>query len=243
MRFYRGILAFILATALHSFAAAEPSRPPIIEHGPRDSKMIALTFDACPTGKPEEFDEKVIDVLVTETVPATLFLSGRWVEKNEEHVKFLAGHPQFELANHSFYHPHMVEKTDDRDLRELKRTQALIKKLTGKKPRFFRPPYGEVDERVAKLAADAGLITIQYDLASGDPDPGLSAKRIARVILRDAKGGSIIVFHMNGNGAHTAEELPAVIAGLREKGFTLVTVGEMMQKNEVAKVSKAGKSR
>lgn len=203
--------------------------PLIVEHGPRESKKIALTFDACPTGKSEEFDEGVIDILVKEKVPATLFLSGRWVEKNGDKAKFLASQPQFELANHSYFHPHMTDKDDDRVKRELARSQAVIRKVTGKKPRYFRPPYGEVDERVARLASEAGLVTIQYDIASGDPDPGLSAKRIARSVLADAQGGSIVVFHMNGNGVRTAEVLPEVIAGLRQKGFTLVTVGELLK--------------
>ncbi len=202
--------------------------PLIVEHGPRNTHQIALTFDACPTGTPDEYDEKVIGILLREKVPATLFLSGRWVEKNVEKAKYLAGQPQFEMANHSFYHPHMPEKDDDRVLRELKRTQALIKKVTGKTPRYFRPPYGEVDERVAKIVVEEGLVTIQYDLASGDPDPDLSAKRIARVVLRDAQGGSIIVFHMNRKGVHTAEVLPEVIQGLRQKGFTFVTIGELL---------------
>src|SRR5512147_3317277 len=77
----------------------------IIEHGSRDSRKIALTFDACPTGRPDEYDEKVIEVLLREKVPATLFLSGRWVEKNPEKAKFLASKPQFEIAAHSYYHP------------------------------------------------------------------------------------------------------------------------------------------
>ncbi len=148
----------------------------IIEHGRRDSREIAITFDACPTTLPDEYDEKVIEVLLREKTPATLFLSGRWVEKNLETVKFLAAQPQFEIANHTFWHPHLLEKDDERILSELKRTQAIIKKTTGRTPRYFRPPYGEVDERVAAIARKAGLVTIQYDIASGDPDPGLSAR-------------------------------------------------------------------
>ena len=210
--------------------AAEGSQQLIFEHGPRSSSMIALTFDACPTGKLNEYDEKVIDVLVKENVPATLFMSGRWVEKNPEKSKLLASYPQFEIAAHSYYHPHMMDKDDERVLRELKRTQTLIKRITGRTPRYFRPPFGEVDERIAKIAAGAGLITVQYDIASGDPDPGLSPQKIVRSVLRDAKGGSIIVFHMNGNGVHTADILPQIINGLREKGFSLVTIGELLKK-------------
>ncbi len=224
------LLIAILFRVCFSFPAlAESSKPLIVEHGPRNTHKIALTFDACPTGTADEYDEKVIEILLREKVPATLFLSGRWVEKNVEKSKFLSSRPQFEIANHGFYHPHMMEKTDERVKRELVRTQAIIQKITGKRPRYFRPPYGEADERVANIAAAAGLVTIQYDLASGDPDPNLSAKGICRCALRDAQGGSIIVFHMNRKGVHTAEVLPQVIQGLREKGFTFVTVRELLE--------------
>jgi len=223
-------LLVVVCAATLGLSSSAIADPLLVEHGPRDVRAIALTFDACPTGRSEEYDERVIDILLKEKAPATLFLSGRWVEKNADKVKLLASYPQFELANHAYWHPHMLEKDDARVLRELTRTQAIIKKITGKKPNYFRPPFGETDERIEKLAQGAGLTTIQYDLASGDPDPGLSAARIARIMLRDAKAGSIIVFHMNRNGVHTAEALPEIIHGLRKKGFTLVTVGELLKK-------------
>ncbi len=227
-KFFGRILgSFIVLLSLCSYSVADGL---VIEHGRRDSREIAITFDACPTTLPDEYDEKVIEVLLREKTPATLFLSGRWVEKNLETVKFLAAQPQFEIANHAFWHPHLLEKDDDRILRELKRTQAIIKKTTGRTPHYFRPPYGEVDERVAAIAQKAGLVTILYDIASGDPDPGLSARRIMRGIAQEAKAGSIIVFHMNRKGVHTAEVLPGIIDDLRKKGFTLVTVGELLKK-------------
>ena len=219
----------VLLLSAPRIESAETQTSLIIEHGPRDSRSIALTFDACPTALTDEYDEDVIRVLLREKVPATLFLSGRWVEKNPAQAKFLADQRQFEIAAHSYYHPHLLEKTDDRIAREMKKTQAVIKKITGKTPRYFRPPFGEVDERVAMLAQQAGLTTIQYDIPSGDPDPGLPPRRIVRAILRDAKGGSIIVFHMNRKGAHTAEFLPEIIDGLRKRGFTLVIVGELLK--------------
>jgi peptidoglycan/xylan/chitin deacetylase (PgdA/CDA1 family) len=226
---HRGALWVALVFgASAAVVAADASLPLIVEHGPRDGEMIALTFDACPTGNEDEYDEKVIEVLEKETVPATLFLSGRWVEKNAGKARDLASRPQFEIGNHAYWHPHLTGKDDDRVLRELKRTQAVIGKVTGQQPRYFRPPYGEVDERVAKLAKEAGLVTVQYDIASGDPDPALAPARIIRAVLGEARGGSIVVFHMNGKGAHTAEVLPAIITGLRQKGYELTTVGDLL---------------
>ncbi len=216
---------FLIGFLAQPLAAGESL---IIEHGKRD-KQVALTFDACPTTLSDEYDEGVVEILLRENVPATLFLSGRWVEKNPEKAKYLANQKNFEIAAHSYWHPHLLEKDNARVLREMKRTQDIIEKVTGKTPRYFRPPYGEVDERIAKLANQVGLVTIQYDIASGDPDPCLSGKRIVRSVLREAKGGSIIVFHMNKKGVHTAEVLPSIIKGLRDKGFTLVTVGNMLK--------------
>lgn len=231
MRNYRTVLIIIVLLVCGcAIALAGTETSLIIDHGPRYSKQIALTFDACPTSRPDGYDEKVIDILMRMNVPATLFLSGRWVEKNPVKAKFLADQPLFEIGNHTYFHPHLTEKTDDRVVREFKRSQAEIGKVTGKTPRCFRPPFGEVNEHVAELASQAGLMTIRYDIASGDPDPDLSPERIVRIILRDARGGSIIVFHMNRNGVHTAELLEKVVVGLRSRGFTLVTVGEMLGK-------------
>jgi peptidoglycan/xylan/chitin deacetylase (PgdA/CDA1 family) len=220
------VLPILLLVVVVATAHADEA---IISQGSRTAHQIALTFDACPTSHADEYDSNVIDVLLREQVPATLFLSGRWVERNREHAKFLAGQPLFELAAHSYSHAHLLNKDDKRVLRELTDTQRIIRNVTGKTPKYFRAPFGEVDERIANLALTAGLTTIQYDLESGDPDPSLSAKRITSVVVRDAKNGSIIVFHMNRNGIKTAEVLPGIIAGLRKRGFRLVTVGELLK--------------
>lgn len=201
----------------------------VIDHGPRTVAKVAVTFDACPTDLADEYDDSVVATLIKENVHATLFMSGRWVEKNPEKAKMLASMPQFEIAAHSYYHPHLPQKDVPRIEREIKRTQEMIKKVTGKTPKYFRAPYCEIDPRVVQLASAAGLTTIQYDVASGDPDPHLSARKIVQGVLHDAKNGSIIIFHMNRKGVRTAEVLPEVIRGLRKKGFELVTVGELLK--------------
>ncbi|MDH4162137.1 MAG: polysaccharide deacetylase family protein [Nitrospirota bacterium] len=238
----RKIVLSLLCISFPAVPAFAENTPLIIEHGPRDVKKVALTFDACPTSHHDEYDQQVVEVLTREKVHATLFMSGRWVEKNEERARELAAQPLFEIGNHAYWHPHMTAKDDERVLRELRGTQAIIRKLTGKRPKYFRPPFGEVDERVAKLAARAGLTVIQYDVASGDPDPGLTPKKIARAVVEDAKGGSIVVFHMNRNGVHTAEVLPGVISGLRKRGFELVTVGELLKSGVSDKVVRGKRS-
>ncbi|MCX6134458.1 MAG: polysaccharide deacetylase family protein [Ignavibacteriales bacterium] len=217
----------LLATAKPS-GTIQPIAPVVILHGPRDLKVIALTFDACSTTLPSRYDERITNILIETKTPATLFLGGKWMEEEPEHTRQLASHPQFELANHTYQHPHLNTMSDDSIRHELQRTQDVMDSLTGKRPTLFRPPYGEYNDRVVRVAAELGLKTIQFDLASGDPDPGFTKEKLISYVTSMAKNGSIVVMHINRRGWHTAEALPEIIARLRGRGFTFETVSEMI---------------
>ena len=208
---------------------AAPVNPQVVFHGGRSRKQVALTFDACATKIASGYDEEVIRVLIETRTPATLFLGGKWMLEHPDQTRRLAAVDLFELGNHSFLHPHMPRIPDDQVRRELEWTQIVMYSLTGRQAALYRPPYGEHDERISRIAADAGLITVQFDLASGDPDPGLSKERLVRSVTAGARSGSIVVMHMNGRGWKTAEALPDIIGELRSQGFSLVTVGEMLR--------------
>jgi peptidoglycan-N-acetylglucosamine deacetylase len=208
--------------------ALPPVTPEVVKNGLRRKKRIALTFDACSTQAPSHFDERVVHTLIDMQVPATLFLGGKWMEEHPDETIELAQHPQFELANHTYLHPHLPRESDERVHEELTRTQDMLYTLTGRRATLFRAPYGELDARVVQLAAQDGMIAIQYDLASGDPDPNISTKRLIEYVSDQAKNGSIVVMHMNGRGWHTADALPRIVLRLRKKGFKLVTVSELL---------------
>ncbi len=211
-----------------------PPLPPVpaevIFHGLRDAKWVALTFDACSTRQPSHYDERVTQVLVDKKVPATIFLGGKWIEENLDHTKYLASLPQFELGNHTFLHPHLTRVSETRLRQELTWTQAVLYTVTGRQATLFRAPYGEYDHRIVRYAAEAGLTTIQYDLASGDPDVHATKEKLIEYVVANAHSGSIIVMHINRRGWHTAEALPEIIDSLRQRGFTFVTVGELLAK-------------
>ncbi len=202
--------------------------PMLIEHGDRNAPRIALTFDACSTREPGRLDEQVTSILVATHTPATIFLGGKWMTEEQNHTRYLASFPQFELANHTYLHPHMTRVSDDRIRQELIATEQVLYTLTGRRSRFFRPPYVEADDRVIRIAAELGLTTVTDDLASGDPDPHATRERLDAWVESTAKNGSIIVMHINGRGWHTAEALPDLITALSAKGFTFVTLSELL---------------
>ena len=223
-------------------APGGPQPPPLLAHLPPRVRVsadvisrpepagnrVALTFDACTTLDRSFYDERVIAALRQGQAKATLFLSDRWAETHLAEVRGLAHDPLFEIGNHSSIHPHMTEVSPERQREELVWTQQILLSLTGRLPRFFRPPYGEVDPEVAEVAAQEGLRTVEFDFPSGDPDKQITKDRLVAWVVTKARPGSIVVMHMNRHGWHTAEALPEILAGLRRKGLLLSTVGELL---------------
>jgi len=213
---------------LKMLPAWKPSVPEVISRVEAGGRRVALTFDACSTLDRSFYDDRVTRALIQTNTPATLFISGRWAETHLRQMRVLAQNPLFEIANHSYTHPHMTEVPPERQREELLWTQQILYSLTGRVPRFFRPPYGEVDPEVAEQAAETGLRTVEFDFPSGDPDRHITRERLIAWVLAKARPGSIVVMHMNRRGWHTAEALPQIIAGLRARGFILSQVGAMV---------------
>jgi len=199
-----------------------------VHHGDRDRPLVALTFDACPTSL--DLDLGIVDVLREHEVPATMFLSGRWVERHRRETVELAQH--FEIGNHGYAHDdaRQGKMSYGEALQDIDRAQKVIEKVTGARPRFYRPPAVRYNDEILRAARDAGLKTVLYDVASGDPDPRLKPEKIVRYVLWKSKPGSIVIFHVNGKGWTTAETLPRIIDGLRSRGLRLVTVGDLLSR-------------
>lgn len=202
--------------------------PQVIYNGPRDEKRIAITFDACSSIHMSQVDKKLVQILVDNHIPATLFLGGKWVLDQPKEARYLASIPYFEIANHSFHHPHLTRMSAADIRHELAEAQAAIERVTGVTPRYFRAPYGEYNATLVDVAASLGLTTVQFDLASGDPDKSFTAERLSKWVIHKARSGSIVVMHINTHGWHTAEALPEIITALRAKGYQFVTVSELL---------------
>ncbi|MEO7718915.1 MAG: polysaccharide deacetylase family protein [Capsulimonas sp.] len=219
----------LLLTAAHLLAAIQGAPPQIITHGARTHKWVVLSFDACETRKPAGYDAKIIDILTRTHTPATLFLGGHWMETHPSQTRALAANPLFELGDHSYLHPHMTKITTAQIDDDLRKTQAIHRRLTGREATLFRPPYGEYNATVLKEAAHFGMQSVTWEVVTGDPDKHVQARDITRAVLRQTKPGSIVIMHVNGRGWHTAEALPAVIDGLKRRGFTFARLSETLK--------------
>jgi peptidoglycan-N-acetylglucosamine deacetylase len=215
---------------------------------PKGSKLIALTLDLCEDrGEVAGYDGRIFDYLRRENVKATLFAGGKWLRSHLSRTEQLMTDPLFEIGNHAEAHRNL-RKLDGRPLSDeisgparayenirahLATTQCAAKAPEGIQsvaPRLglFRFPFGACNPTAMVAVNDAGLLAIQWDVSSGDPDPHMSAGAIAEQIVRHVKPGSIVIGHANGRGWHTAEALPIAIPKLKALGYEFVTVSELL---------------
>ncbi len=191
----------------------------------KDEKVLAISFDASWGA---EHTEDILAVLKKNEVKTTFFLVNLWIEEYPELVKEIAaaGH---EIELHSATHPHLTELSAGEIKKEIESNAALVKKVTGKESTLFRPPYGDYNDEVIGTIASCGLTAVQWSVDSLDWQ-GLSAAEIEDRVLRRAAPGAIVLLH--NNGENTAEALQTLLPRLKEKGYKIVPVGELLPKGE-----------
>lgn len=200
-----------------------------------DKKVLALTLDACGSPKGKGVDRNLIDFLVQEQIPATLFINARWIDANPELFRQLAAEPLFEIANHGMWHkPASVNGRSvygiagTKDLKELVLEIELnaekIEGITGRRPRLYRSGTAYYDELAVSIANELRHEVAGFSLL-GDAGATLPADRVKAALL-SSKGGDIIIAHMNHPEAGTGPGIMAAIPELRKKGFRFVRMSE-----------------
>ena len=250
--------------AAHSTAAAEPVAvtprtaataepgylpgtgvPAVVAHGPAGRHRIALTFDSnmtdamlhrLDTGQVDTYaNTAVVDELEARHVPATFFLSGKWVERYPGLTRQIAADPDFELASHSYAHLgftahcYTLGTLPPADMAaDVEHSFDVLAPFGGHQTRYFRFPGGCYDAAALRAVAPAHATVIQYDDVGDDPFNDDTAS-ITRHVLAQAHDGGIVVLHITkANAPKTADALPGVIAGLQARGYRLVTLSDLL---------------
>jgi peptidoglycan/xylan/chitin deacetylase (PgdA/CDA1 family) len=182
----------------------------------------------------------IVDWLVSHGVHASIFMTGAMADNSNTDagrrvLAIVEAHPElFTLGNHSYTHSDFRDLSDAKVLDEIRRTEAAIAPYCTQDMRpFFRPPNGGYDADVLAAVGKAGYrYTVTWDVDTidwrpivNDP-PGPTADQIVAKILANAQGGSIILNHLGGYETYKA--LPRVVQGLRDKGYELVTLDELL---------------
>jgi peptidoglycan-N-acetylglucosamine deacetylase len=196
---------------------------------------VALTFDAEHPDRPRssvQGADRIIDLLADAGIRATFFIQGRWALAYPELSSQIAdaGHL---VGNHSHSHAPMPMLTDDGIRTDVADAQAAFLGATGVDPRpWFRCPFGEGhdDARVLTALDELGYHNVHWHVEAEDWEPARTADEIARDVLEgvDVHGdGAIVLLHTWPQG--TADALPRIIDGLRERGAQPVRVDELLE--------------
>jgi peptidoglycan-N-acetylglucosamine deacetylase len=217
---------FVVISAIGSVVLSMQFFTPVISKG--NNPGIALSFDDGPVpGK----TEKVLDVLRRFNVPATFFCIGNRMSQNPDLVRriYSEGHL---IGNHSYFHAATFDlQSSSMITKELTDTDQILSQLTGKRPRFFRPPYGVTNPMVAKAVRRKNYKVIGWSIRSFDTiikDP----ERLFLRVTKPLKSGDIILFHDHCDSTITI--LPDLLEYIRKNGLKVVRIDELI--NEKAYV-------
>ena len=181
-------------------------------------KRFLLTFDDGPHKK---FTQKIVKTLKENNICAIFFLVGSHIKGNEDVVKMLTKY-DMEIAVHSYSHkplPLLSSTALDKDIGD---TVRLIREITGKAPRFFRPPWGFYNLQVLETAKEHGLTTLLWSTSSRDWKEK-SVNRIRENVFRSIKPGEILLFHdgckEGVSREWTVDSLPVILSELEDMGY------------------------
>jgi peptidoglycan-N-acetylglucosamine deacetylase len=213
------------AARSRSRPSGEPTLPtgcthggaPFVTHGPRGRKRIAIGFDDGPS----DYTPGVLRVLRRFDSHATFFEIGRETAGRASTMKKILAQGN-EIGNHTLNHER------DPSSGSLHETDRLIRRATGFRPCDFRPPDGAVDGGLISRAHAQHLVTVNWDVDPRDwATPGVGA--IASNVIQNAHNGSIVVMHDGGGDrSQTIAALPAILSHFRHRGYTFVTVAELL---------------
>lgn len=191
-------------------------------------KVVALTFDDGPHGT---LTPRVLDILRANNVKGTFFMQGCNVKAYPHVVRRMVseGH---EVGNHTWNHAYLSKVSREKAESQLQSTNEAIRSACGIVPVVMRPPGGYTNAGVASWARQRfGFTTIMWDVDTNDwRKPGSSV--VAARAVNGAKPGSIILVH--DIHASTVAAVDAIVKGLKNRGYELVTVSELIRRGRAA---------
>lgn len=191
------------------------------------TRQIALTFDDVPDPR---YTPYVLDVLKKHNIKATFFIVGSRARKHPDLVRRIVkeGHV---VGNHSFNHPNFAKLSSSQFSQQILRSERIIQGITGLRPKLIRPPYGEITEPQLRWARSSRYKIVNWNVDSMDWK-GLSPRQIRNNVVPHTGPGSIILMHAGGGTTTdlhgTIRVLPSMISELEGKGYSFVTLPELL---------------
>lgn len=184
-------------------------------------KLCALTFDDGPN---TDTTPLVLEKLRKYGITATFFIVGNNIDEDSEQVVKKAADMGCEICNHSRTHSAMPELSAEDIRAEIEFTSGEIERITGKRPKFFRPPYIAVNSTMYENID----LTFIAGIGAEDWLPEVTAEERAEKILAQIKDGAVILLHDMSGNTPTVNALDIIIPALKEE-YEFVTVSKLFE--------------
>lgn len=203
---------------------------------PASQKLVYLTFDAdmtesmqirAKTGQIKFYDQRLVDYLENNKIPALIFTTGLFVQGYPDVIKQLAADQLIQFGNHTYDHPGFAKpcyklkilNNDQDKIAQINKTQEIIKQATGQTPKYFRFPGLCHTAHDDGLVMNQGLKIMDGDIVSGDAFNSHTAS-IVNNIMKNVKPGDVILMHVGGPNAPKAFEVLAnIVPKLQAAGY------------------------
>lgn len=215
--------------------------PQAITSWPTGKKLVCLTYD----DGPDPVTPHLLEYLNENKVPATFYMLGERVKEYPHWVEQVV-HSGDEIGNHTYDHKLLTKLGADAIRKELVSTQELLTSASDSAPvPTMRPPYGGNNATVRSICSELGYKVVLWDVDTEDWR-GRSTAQMINTILKGTSDGSIILMHDRlQRGQKTLAESTtlattrAVVPELRSRGFTFVTVSQLLSNPRVSHVGSA----
>lgn len=199
-----------------------------------EPKIIALTFDDGPN---TTTTNEVLDVLEKYGIKASFFLIGNNIDSESAKSVKRAYDMGCEIGNHSKTHSYMDKMSIDEIIAEVEETNEKIVDITGEEPKFFRPPYISVNKDMIEN------IDMPFIAGYGANDwvEKYTAEHRAKLVIRQARDGGIILLHDAKGNSQTVQALDIIIPELQSQGYEFVTISEVFARKEITPEAHNGK--
>jgi peptidoglycan-N-acetylglucosamine deacetylase len=187
-----------------------------------DKKEIAISFDDGPA---ENYTLQILNILDTENVKATFFCIGNRIAGNEYILKQAKAEGHI-IGNHSYSHHFWFDMYSSKKMQDdLRQMDAEMERVTGVKPKLFRPPYGVTNPNLAKAIKNGGYTAVGWSVRSMDTVIK-DEKKLLEKINTGIKPGAVFLFH--DTSKTTADVLPLFIQEVKKRGYNIIPLDKLL---------------
>lgn len=196
-----------------------------VYRGNPNKPMVSLIFNVT---QGNEYIPQILKTLNQYNVKATFFLDGSWVKENPRLAMMISeeGHA---IGNHAYTHVDLKKLTKQETQSQLQKANTTIEAILDTQPHYFSPPSGSFNQQTLETTQSLNLRTVMWSVDSLDwkhPDPNLMVQKVSEKV----EAGSIILFHST---KETAEGLGPIIESIKEKGYQLGTIPDLVSEERV----------